>query len=68
MLRLFTEHPATVGETYPEHMYRAFAFGLAMIISGCACIIHGMLPFLFAQTGSNTIKRLHDHMLLNRHK
>lgn len=27
---------------------------------------HGLLPFLFVRTGSQTIVRLHDRMVVNR--
>ncbi|WP_189047411.1 DUF6356 family protein [Aliidongia dinghuensis] len=58
MLRLFTEHPASVGETYFEHMRFASRTGAMMIAGGCACLIHGLLPFLCTTTGSRTIRTL----------
>ncbi|WKZ13097.1 MAG: DUF6356 family protein [Gammaproteobacteria bacterium] len=63
---LFTEHPASVGETYVQHMGSASSFALHMIGAGVCCFIHGLLPFLFVKTGSNTITRLHDRMVVNR--
>ena len=63
---LFTEHPATVGESYTEHMGVAFTFGLRMIGAGLACVMHGLVPALFTKTGSNTIDDLHDRMVVNR--
>ncbi len=65
-MNYFTEHPASVGETYSEHLKAASGFGFAMIASGVACLIHGLVPALFARTGSNTINRLHDRMVVNR--
>ena len=55
----FTEHPATVGESYWEHQRFATGVGLKMILGGLACMIHGLVPFLFVTTGSRTIKALH---------
>ncbi|MGI8944284.1 MAG: DUF6356 family protein [Qipengyuania sp.] len=67
MLRkAFTEHPASVGESYGEHLLHATRFGLRMMLGGLACILHGVLPFLFVRTGSRQIARLHDRMLTNR--
>lgn len=62
----FTEHPASVGETYVEHMGTAFGFGLQMLGAGLACLIHGVLPFLFVKTGSSTVTKLHDRMVVHR--
>ncbi len=56
----FTAHPSSVGETYIEHAKFASLSGARMIIAGMACIIHGILPFLFVQTGSQTITGLHE--------
>jgi len=64
--KLFTDHPASVGESYGEHFRHASGFGLRMILGGFACLIHGVLPFLFVKTGSKQISTLHDRMVLNR--
>ena len=64
--RLFQDHPASVGESYGEHMQTAFSFGGRMILCGVACLIHGLLPFLFKRTGSNAIRALHDDMITHR--
>lgn len=62
----FTQHPHEVGETYGEHFVVAGSFGLAMILGGLACLVHGVLPFLCTTTGSRTVRRLHDRMVTNR--
>lgn len=64
--RLFTEHPASVDETYGEHFAMATGFGLRMILGGFACLIHGILPFLFVRTGSLQISTLHERMVAKR--
>ena len=62
----FTEHPHDVGETYGEHFGVAMSFAGPMILGGLACAVHAMLPFLFTSTGSATVRRLHDRMVVNR--
>jgi len=66
MNKLFTEHPESVGESYVEHMGVAFGFGARMLLAGLACLVHGLLPFLFVKTGSRTITVLHDRMVAHR--
>ena len=69
MLRaLFTEHPASVEESYPEHMAMAFSFAGRMFLASLACFVHGLLPFLFVKTGSAAITELHDRMVSNRQR
>ena len=67
-LNLFTDHPASVGETYGEHLAVAGGFGLRMILGGIACLLHGLLPFLFTRTGSSTIALLHERMVISRRR
>jgi len=66
MKRLFTDHPASVGESYGQHFGMATSFGTTMIVAGFACLLHGIFPFLFKKTGSNAIRRLHERMVTNR--
>ena len=66
LIRAFTEHPASVGESYTEHLFRAMCFGMRMVFAGVACLLHGVLPFLFVRTGSHAIAELNDRMVLNR--
>jgi hypothetical protein len=62
----FTEHPASVGETYAEHMASAWSFSGRMALGALACFLHGLFPFLFTRTGSGIINELHGRMILNR--
>ena len=64
--RAFTEHPASVGESYLEHMGMAFGFGAKMVVSGLACLLHGLFPFLFVTTGKRCIEDLHQRMVVCR--
>ena len=63
---LFTEHPASVGETYGEHFRTATSFSAAMIVGGFACLLHAVFPFLCVTTASRTIARLYERMVVNR--
>jgi hypothetical protein len=58
MIDVFQAHPATVGQTYWQHLRFAARTGAAMIASGTACVVHRLFPFLFVTTGSQTIRRL----------
>jgi hypothetical protein len=66
LIRAFTDHPASVGESYSEHLLRAVYFGTRMVFAGVACLLHGVLPFLFVRTGSRAIAELNDRMVANR--
>lgn len=66
IVQLFTEHPASVGESYWQHLCHATGFGVRMVVSGLACMLHGLLPFLFVRTGSRQVALLHDRMIVNR--
>lgn len=67
-LKSFTEHPASVGESYGEHWIMAMGFGLRMFGASLACMIHAFLPSLFVRTGSRTIERLHGRMIVSRQR
>lgn len=64
--RAFSEHPASVGESYSEHFVTAGGFGWALFKASLACFAHALLPFAFEKTGSNAISELHARMVRNR--
>lgn len=64
--KLFTDHPAAVGETYWQHLGSAWGFSWRMMVASLACLVHALLPFLFERTGSRAITQLHDRMVTNR--
>ncbi len=66
IFKAFTEHPASVGETYSQHLRQASGFGGRLIVAGFACLLHGIFPFLFIKTGSKQVVKLHDKMVTNR--
>jgi len=64
--RLFTDHPASVGETYAQHMRVATSFALRLMAGGLACLVHAVFPFLFEQTASRFVGELHQQMIVQR--
>lgn len=64
--RIFTQHPASVGETYWQHQRTAWSFGVCMLIGGLACLVHSVFPFLFERTASRHISQLYERMVVNR--
>ncbi len=64
----FTRHPASVGETYGEHLKAASSFGWRMMWSGAACVVHSVLPFCFVNTASDMVTRLHEQMVVKRRR
>lgn len=65
---MFTRHPASVGESYGKHMVTAFGFGGRLLGLAVACFVHGLFPFLFERTASRQIGRLHEQMIVTRHR
>jgi hypothetical protein len=63
----FTEHPASVGETYGGHARSALSFAGPLLLAACACAVHAVLPFLVKTTGSRIVTRLHERMVTHRH-
>ena len=63
---LFTDHPASVDETYLEHMGMALSFAKPLFTATIACLIHAFLPFLFVSKGRDTIADLHERLVVNR--
>lgn len=68
IVELFTEHPASVGETYGEHCRTALSFAGAMLAGGAACLLHAVFPFVCVTTASRTIARLHERMVVHRRR
>ena len=65
---LFVEHPASVDETYLEHLISAVGFGTKMIVAGVACMVHGLFPAVFVTRGSDAICALHERMVMKRRR
>lgn len=64
--RFFLDHPASVGESYFQHMGVAGRFGLAMVGGGAKALVHAVFPNAYETAGSDTIRRLHTIMVEKR--
>jgi Family of unknown function (DUF6356) len=64
--RLFSDHPASVNESYGQHFASAMGFGLRMIWGGLVCIVHAFVPGFCCTKASEMIGELHDRMITNR--
>tara|TARA_B100001113_G_scaffold328385_1_gene302557 strand:- start:108 stop:329 length:222 start_codon:yes stop_codon:yes gene_type:complete len=62
IIKLFTSHPKAVGETYFQHQRCAAKYGIKMIFSGVAAIIHSIFPFLFETAASDCAKSINKEI------
>lgn len=60
LTKLFTEHPASVDESYFEHMRFAGWFAGTLLLAAGAALVHAVLPFLFEKTASRIVSQLYD--------
>ncbi|AEH84668.1 MULTISPECIES: DUF6356 family protein [Mesorhizobium] len=58
--RIFTSHPAKVGETYFSHMAFAGWFSSRLLMAASAALVHAFLPFLFETTASRIVRELYE--------
>ncbi|MEO6226104.1 MAG: DUF6356 family protein [Sphingomicrobium sp.] len=61
-LRLFRDHPRSLGMGWAEHGTGALKIGAELIVAGVACLIHAVVPAWFTQTAGKTVTRIHAHM------
>jgi len=59
IIDVFTEHPASVGESWAEHARLALAISGLLAGAALAAAVHAVVPALFETTASRTIDRLH---------
>jgi hypothetical protein len=62
MKRLFADHPASVEESYFEHMRFAAWFASQLWLAGGAALVHAIVPGLCQKTASTIITRLHNRI------
>lgn len=55
----FTDHPASVGESYGAHMRFALGFSGRLALAAGAALVHAVLPFLFERTASRMIAEMY---------
>lgn len=68
MIKLFKQHPASVNESYFEHMAVALSFFIQFLYAAFAALVHAFLPFLFVKTGSKVITELNQRMVISRQR
>ena len=66
LLRFFTEHPTSVGETYFEHFLVAISFSFKLLITALAAFIHAFLPFFFKKFASKQIKEMNKKITIRK--
>lgn len=66
MQNFFSAHPASVGETYWQHMAVALKFAFALFGAALAVLVHAIFPAWFERTASQKITQLHDQLVRNR--
>lgn len=59
---VFLAHPASVNETYVQHMRFAFGFAGALAVAAGAALVHAFVPALCETTASRIVKRLHARL------
>ncbi len=61
----FTQHPAEVGMSYPEHARFALMLARKTFLMALASLIHAFFPFLFVTYTSRKINQI-NKLLQNR--
>lgn len=59
LIGLFTDHPASVGESYGEHFLFAGRFSARLMGASLAAAAHAIFPFAFKTTASQQIARMY---------
>ncbi len=62
LVHLFLHHPASVGESYFEHMRFALGFAFWLGLGALAALLHAIFPFAYETTGSRIIRKLHGRI------
>ena len=62
LMRLFSDHPAKIGETYLEHMAFAFGFSARLFRAAFAALVHGVVPALHETTASTEVLAIADEV------
>ena len=60
--RVFIDHPASVEETYFEHLRFAGWFAARLFAAGGAALVHAVIPCLFEKTTSNLIREMYSRI------
>lgn len=58
--KLFTEHPASVGNTYLQHMAFSLYLGFQGLMIFLAATIHSIFPFVFQTTTTRLNLKIYE--------
>jgi hypothetical protein len=64
--RWFTDHPASVNETYWQHCRTALGFSGVLLRASTACLVHAIIPVWFTTTASRRVDNLYRRMFAVR--
>ncbi len=57
--KAFTEHPASVGESYGEHMRVSLGFAGNCALAAGAAFVHAIVPSMCSKSASTRIRAMH---------
>jgi len=57
--RVFLSHPASVDESYGEHLRFAAGFSFKLFAAAGAALVHALIPCLFEKTASKIVAGLY---------
>lgn len=60
--RAFTEHPASAGETYLEHLWFTSTMSARFFYTTMVILVHGLFPFLLTRAASAEIEAIYRIM------
>lgn len=61
-VRLFLDHPRSLGMTWGGHAIGAVRIGAQLLVAGLACLIHALVPGVFTETAGRTVTHMYGHM------
>ena len=53
------KHLNETGENYAQHLIFATHVAIKMLVASVQCFLHALIPGIFKNSGSNTIKELY---------
>jgi hypothetical protein len=65
---LFSDHPASVGQTYWQHFVSALSFAYSLSRAALAVSAHALFPCVFEKTASRIVSGLHQRMVAVRER
>ncbi|WP_299675540.1 DUF6356 family protein [uncultured Roseobacter sp.] len=65
--RIFLAHPATVDESFGQHMLFALRFAAALMAAAGAALVHAFIPCLFEKTAGRIVTGLHQRLHARGH-